>query len=143
MEELADAAGMSVDAVQSIRMATQDSVSLDAPVGDEDSNATLIDMLPDKSDGPEASMEQGALRAALISVMEDVLNDKERMVLILRTGMNGGDPWTLEQVGNKLHVTRERVRQIEAKALRKLKNTRKRKAYLDFVSPAVLEEDRW
>lgn len=88
-------------------------------------------------------MEQGALRAALISVMEDVLNDKERMVLILRTGMNGGDPWTLEQVGNKLHVTRERVRQIEAKALRKLKNTRKRKAYLDFVSPAVLEEDRW
>lgn len=143
LEELADAAGMSVDAVQSIRMATQDSVSLDAPVGDEDSNATLIDMLPDKSDGPEASMEQGALRAALISVMEDVLNDKERMVLILRTGMNGSDPWTLEQVGNKLHVTRERVRQIEAKALRKLKNTRKRKAYLDFVSPTVLEEDRW
>ena len=88
-------------------------------------------------------MEQGALRAALISVMEDVLNDKERMVLILRTGMNGSDPWTLEQVGNKLHVTRERVRQIEAKALRKLKNTRKRKAYLDFVSPTVLEEDRW
>lgn len=139
--ELAEAAGMTVNELHSLRRVTQDAVSLNTPVGEDDGDTTLIDMLADDSEGPEDAMEQSALHDALVAVMDRVLSDKERLVINLRMGLNGGPCMTLEQVGKELHVTRERIRQIEAKALRKLKNTRNRKAYLDFVDPALLEEE--
>lgn len=139
--ELAEAAGMTVNELRSLRRVTQDAVSLNTPVGDDDGDTMLIDMLADDSEGPEDAVEQSALHDALVAVMDRVLSDKERQVINLRMGLNGGPCMTLEQVGKELHVTRERIRQIEAKALRKLKNTRNRKAYLDYVDPAVLEEE--
>ena len=102
---------------------------------------TLIDMLADNSVRPEEAMENQALHDALLNVMEEILSDKERLVIVMRMGLDGEPAQTLEQVGNYLHVTRERVRQIERNALRKMRKHRKRVAYLDFVDPQVLEEE--
>ena len=139
-EELAAAADISVEALRDLRVVCQDAVSLDVPVGDEDGDMTLIDMLADNSERPEEAMENQALHDALLNVMEDILSDKERLVIVMRMGLDGEPAQTLEQVGNYLHVTRERVRQIERNALRKMRIHRKRVAYLDFVDPQVLEE---
>lgn len=140
-EELAAAAGISVDTLRDLRVVSQDAVSLDVPVGDEDGDMTLIDMLADNSVRPEEAMENQALHDALLNVMEEILSDKERLVIVMRMGLDGEPAQTLEQVGNYLHVTRERVRQIERNALRKMRKHRKRVAYLDFVDPQVLEEE--
>ena len=140
-EELAEAAGLSADELLLLRQATQAPVSLNTPVGDEDGDSTLIDMLADNAEGPDAAIEHEALHDALTAVMERVLSEKERMVLTMRMGLDGKESKTLEQVGQMLNVTRERVRQIEAKALRKMKNTPHKKAYLDFVDPSVLRRD--
>lgn len=140
-DELAAAAGISVDALRSLRLVTQDAVSLNVPVGEDESDTTLIDMLPDDSESPEELMSKQALHDSLVKVMEETLSDKEQLVITMRMGLDGAPAQTLEQVGQYLHVTRERVRQIEGKALRKLRKTRKRIAYLDYVDPAVLEEE--
>ena len=139
-EELAAAADISVETLRDLRVVCQDAVSLDVPVGDEDGDMTLIDMLADNSERPEEAMENQALHDALLNVMEDILSDKERLVIVMRMGLDGEPAQTLEQVGNYLRVTRERVRQIERNALRKMRIHRKRVAYLDFVDPQVLEE---
>lgn len=140
-DELAASAGILVAALRDLRVVSQDAVSLDVPVGDEDGDMTLIDMLADNSVRPEEAMENQALHDALLNVMEEILSDKERLVIVMRMGLDGEPAQTLEQVGNYLHVTRERVRQIERNALRKMRKHRKRVAYLDFVDPQVLEEE--
>ena len=96
-------------------------VSLQAPVGEED-DAELADVLEDRAaaapfDAAAASLQQLALRVALAR-----LSDRERHVLGLRFGLADGDPRTLEEVGRSFQLTRERIRQIEAKALSKLRH---------------------
>jgi len=121
VEEIAAHAGMDARTVLDVRAVLPDPVSLQAPVGEED-DAELADVLEDRAatapfDAAAASLQQRALRVALAR-----LSDRERHVLRLRFGLADGDPRTLEEVGRSFQLTRERIRQIEAKALSKLRH---------------------
>jgi RNA polymerase sigma factor (sigma-70 family) len=118
--EVADATGMTVSRVLEYRDAVHDVVSLSAPIGDGESE--LADLVPDRGaeapfDTVAADLERAALDRALA-----ILSDRERQVLSLRYGLGGTDPHTLEDVGRRFELTRERIRQIEAKALTKLRH---------------------
>jgi len=126
-KEIAQTARISVDKVREIIKVSQVPLSLEMPVGDEESSR-LGDFVEDASvQAPDDVVLQGLLRDDLEDVMSS-LTDREKTVLKLRFGMEDGHPRTLEEVGRVFNVTRERIRQIEAKALRKLKHpTRARK----------------
>ncbi len=132
-EEIAEELGLTPERVREIRKVSRDPVSLETPVGDEgDSN--LGDLIEDK--GAIAPVEAASL-SMLSSEVEDVLDTltpRERRVVQLRFGLIDGHPRTLEEVGRRFGVTRERIRQIEAKALRKMRHPSRRsklEAYLD------------
>lgn len=126
-EEVAKKARMSVDKVREINKVSQLPLSLENPIGDEDSSH-LSDFVEDYTVAhPDESVLHGMLREDLEEVMKS-LSERERTVLKLRFGIEDGRQRTLEEVGQLYNVTRERIRQIEAKALRKLKHpTRSRK----------------
>ena len=132
-EEIAKEMGISVEKVREIKKISQDPVSLETPIGEEE-DSHLGDFIPDEDipspvDAAAYSMLQKQLREVL-----DTLSEREKKVLILRFGLDDGRPRTLEEVGKEFNVTRERIRQIEAKALRKLRHpsrSRKLKDYLD------------
>jgi RNA polymerase primary sigma factor len=126
-KEIAQRARMSVDKVREILRISQVPLSLETPVGDEESSR-LGDFVEDSTvQAPDEVVLQGLLRDDLEDVM-NTLSERERTVLKLRFGLDDGHPRTLEEVGRVFNVTRERIRQIEAKALRKLKHpTRARK----------------
>ena len=108
-----------------------DLVSLDMRVGEEEDTA-LGDLLPDKEAlSPERIVVQDSLHESLCKAMEQ-LTDRERQVLELRYGITDGKFKTLEEVGEMLHVTRERIRQIEAKALKKLQHPMRNKDIIDY-----------
>lgn len=130
-EELAEALHVSVEKVEDIIKYGQDIVSLYATIG-EDEDSYLIDYIPDESDVTEENVEQHELRNALMSAMES-LSERERNVMILRFGLDGKDPRTLEVIGKEYGVTRERIRQIEAQALRKLRHPSRSRALKDFL----------
>src|SRR3989339_643836 len=131
-KEIAQRARMSVDKVREIIKISQVPLSLEAPIGDEESSR-LGDFVEDITiQAPDDIVLQGLLRDDLEEVM-NTLSERERTVLKLRFGLDDGHPRTLEEVGKVFAVTRERIRQIEAKALRKLKHptrARKLKEYL-------------
>ena len=107
--------------------------SLDKPIG-EDANSTLGDFIEDKGAvKPAEAASQRLLREQLEEVLE-TLTPRERRVLKLRFGLEDGQGRTLEQVGREFHVTRERIRQIEAKALRKLRHPTRSKKLKDYLS---------
>ena len=119
-QEIADAMGISVDRVIEIQKINQEPVSLETPIGEED-DSHLGDFIEDeaaKSPGDIVSFSM--LREQLIGVL-NTLTPREEKVLRLRYGIDDGRPRTLEEVGKEFDVTRERIRQIEAKALRKLR----------------------
>ncbi|MCY4559296.1 MAG: sigma-70 family RNA polymerase sigma factor, partial [Chloroflexi bacterium] len=119
--ELAEAPGMSLESIMQASRAARDAVSLDLPVG-EDGDAFLGDLIEDRSSPPlEDAVSESLLREQLRETL-DGLGDRESRVLRLRYGLDGGDPQTLEEVGKVFGVTRERVRQIEARAIRKLRH---------------------
>jgi RNA polymerase sigma factor (sigma-70 family) len=119
-EELALALGWPVSQVEQLEAVRQHPLSLDSPTG-EDGQARLRDAVPDTSTVPtESLMEILKLRADLAGVLED-LPDSERNVVTLRFGLGGEEAMTLESIGRRLGVTRERVRQIEAAALKRLR----------------------
>ncbi|MFA6431555.1 MAG: RNA polymerase sigma factor RpoD [Candidatus Margulisiibacteriota bacterium] len=126
-KEIAQRARMSVDKVREIIKISQVPLSLEAPIGDEESSR-LGDFVEDHTiQHPDDVVLQGLLRDDLEEVM-NTLSDREKVVLKLRFGLEDGHPRTLEEVGKVFNVTRERIRQIESKALRKLKHpTRSRK----------------
>jgi RNA polymerase primary sigma factor len=120
-DEIADELGIDPDRVREIRKISRDPVSLETPVGDEE-DAHLGDFVEDKE---SATPSDAASLAILHSEMEDILDTlspRERRVLQLRFGLADGHQRTLEEVGKRFGVTRERIRQIEAKALRKLRH---------------------
>ena len=132
-EEIATAMGITVEKVVEIQTIAQDPVSLETPIGEEeDSNlGTFIE--DEKSASPSDVVASAMLRKQLISTL-DTLTPREEKVLRLRYGIDDGKPRTLEEVGKEFNVTRERIRQIEAKALRKLRHpsrSKKLKEYLE------------
>lgn len=121
-EEIADRMGIKVEKVREIMRASMEPVSLGAPVG-EDGDSTLEDFIPDSTHSVENEVAQIRLTEQVQEALE-MLPEREQRVLRLRFGLDDGRSRTLEEVGSEFHVTRERIRQIEAKALRKL-NTNK------------------
>ncbi len=118
--ELAEAMQEAEHKVASLRRLSQSNVSLDAPVG-EDGDLTLGETLRD--DEAPGTADQAALRldAELLRAHLRTLNDREALIIELRTGLRDGAEWTLDEVGGRLHVSRERVRQLEERAYRKLR----------------------
>ena len=132
-EELALELELSPEKVRDIMKISQEPVSLEMPIGEED-DSQLGDFIPDdKALAPADAASHQMLREQVDDVL-DSLNERERKVLELRFGLDTGRSRTLEEVGREFGVTRERIRQIEAKALRKLRHpsrAKKLKAYLD------------
>ena len=131
-EEIAEMMGITVEKVREIQKIAQEPVSLETPIGEEE-DSHLGDFIQD-SDAP-APAEAAAfsmLREQLIEVL-DTLTPREQKVLKLRFGLEDGRSRTLEEVGKRFEVTRERIRQIEAKALRKLKHPSRSKKLKDFL----------
>lgn len=119
--ELAEAMKLPVEKVREVLKVSADPVSLDTPIGEED-DSHLGDFIQDNSIiGPEEAATYAILKDQ-ISKLLDTLTEREQRVLILRFGLEDGRSRTLEEVGKEFNVTRERIRQIEAKALRKLRH---------------------
>ena len=133
VEEIAADLGFTPEKVREIQKVSQDPVSLESPIGEEE-NSHLGDFIPDE-DGltPHETASYTFLREQLEEVMKD-LTEREAMVLKLRFGLDNGKARTLEEVGKVFDVTRERIRQIEAKALRKLRHPSRRKKLEDYRS---------
>ncbi|MCQ2401592.1 MAG: RNA polymerase sigma factor RpoD [Lachnospiraceae bacterium] len=133
IKQLADAMNMSEEKVIEIMQVQRNPASLDNPVGEED-DTQLGDFVPDdKVESPEQNAERIMLREGIDTLL-DTLTEKEKEIIILRYGLDNGRSQTLEEVGQKYGVTRERIRQIEAKALRKLRNPAKAKLIKDFIN---------
>lgn len=131
-EEIAKRARISIAKVREIIKVSQIPLSLEMPVGDEDSSR-LGDFVEDGGvQAPDEVVMHGLLREDLEEVMES-LTDREKTVLKLRFGLDDGQPRTLEEVGKVYLVTRERIRQIEAKALRKLKHPTRSKKLKEYL----------
>jgi RNA polymerase primary sigma factor len=130
--ELAQFLNMSEEKLRELRRTAQDPVSLATPVGEE-ADSTLADFIPDPHalDADDAAAS-GMLRQQITAAL-DQLTERERRVLELRYGLADGQPRTLEEVGRAFGVTRERVRQIEVKALRKLRHPRLGKLLKDYL----------
>ena len=130
--ELAQALDMSEEKVMEIMQIAREPASLETPIGDED-DSILGDFVADSNAvTPEGNVESVMLREH-IDILLDDLKDREKQVVILRFGLEDGHPRTLEEVGKEFNVTRERIRQIEAKALRKLRNPVRSKRIRDFL----------
>lgn len=131
-EELAVEMDMPVERVMEIQRISQDPISLEMPVGEEE-DSHLGDFLEDeKSKAPQDYAEAGMLREQLAAVLS-TLTPREEMVIRLRYGLDDARTRTLEDVGKEFGVTRERIRQIEAKALRKLRHPNRSKRLKDFT----------
>jgi RNA polymerase primary sigma factor len=132
-DEIAERLEMPVEKVRAILKIAQEPISLETPIGEE-KDSHLGDFIEDKDVISPANAAAFVLLQGQISKVLGTLKEREAEVLRLRFGLNDGYPHTLEEVGNTFKVTRERVRQIEAKALRKLRHpsrSRKLKGYLD------------
>ena len=134
-EEIAHRLDMPLDKVQAVMKAAMEPVSIDRPLG-EDEDSTLSDFIPDENaPSPAREAVQSMLKAQMTKVLS-TLTRREEKVIRLRFGLGDGTPRTLEEVGTIFKVTRERVRQIEAKALRKLQHPsrlRKLKGYGEMM----------
>ena len=131
-EEIAGQMGIEVSKVQEIRKIAQEPVSLETPIGEEE-DSHLGDFIEDESAvNPDEAANYTMLRENLNEVLS-CLGAREKRVLQLRFGLIDGTPRTLEEVGKEFDVTRERIRQIEAKALRKLKSPNKSESLKDFL----------
>ncbi len=130
--EIAEEMQISVSKVMEIQKIAQDPVSLETPIGEEE-DSHIGDFLEDESAiAPSDTVAFNMLKEQLISVL-DTLTPREEKVLRLRYGLHDGRPRTLEEVGKEFNVTRERIRQIEAKALRKLRHPSRSKRLKDFI----------
>jgi RNA polymerase primary sigma factor len=132
-EEIAEQMEISAEKVREIIKVSQEPVSLETPIGEED-DSHLGDFLEDHTALAPAEAASHQLLKEQVEDVLDSLTERERKVLQLRFGLDDGRSRTLEEVGREFHVTRERIRQIEAKALRKLRHpsrSRKLKDYLD------------
>ena len=132
-EEIAEKMGITVEKVREVIKISQDPVSLETPIGEED-DSHLGDFIKDTSSlSPEEYATNEILKEEIQSVLL-TLQEREQEVLELRFGLIDGTSHTLEEVGKRFNVTRERIRQIEAKALRKLRHPSRAKKLKDFLT---------
>ncbi len=131
-QEIADRLGITVDRVREILRISQDPVSLETPIGEEE-DSHLGDFIPDEDAPAPAEAASRTLLKEQLSEILGTLTPREEKVLRLRFGLEDGRPRTLEEVGKEFDVTRERIRQIEAKALRKLRHPSRSKKLKDFL----------
>lgn len=131
-EEVAEELNMPVEKIREIMRASQDPLSLETPLGEED-DTHLGDMVPDgEALAPVEEASNVMLKEQLLKILE-TLTPREQKVLQMRFGIKDGRPRTLEEVGKEFDVTRERIRQIEAKALRKLRHPSRSKKLKDYL----------
>ena len=130
--EIAEAMELPESKVVEIQKIAQDPVSLETPVGEEDDSKMADFIEDDNAKSPLDFTAHTMLREQLLAVL-DTLTPREQEVIRQRYGLNDGRPKTLEEVGREFRVTRERIRQIEAKALRKLKHPNRSKRLVDFI----------
>ena len=132
-EEIAERMDIPVEKVREVIKISQDPVSLETPIGEED-DSHLGDFIKDESSlSPEEYATNEILKEEIKAVLE-TLQPREQQVLELRFGLIDGTCYTLEEVGKRFNVTRERIRQIEAKALRKLRHPSRAKKLKDFMN---------
>ena len=131
-KEIAEEMGFTEEKVREIQKIAQDPVSLETPIGEEE-DSHLGDFIPDDdAPAPAEAASYALLKEQLLDVLE-TLTDREEKVLRLRFGLDDGRARTLEEVGKEFNVTRERIRQIEAKALRKLRHPSRSKKLKDYL----------
>ena len=131
-EEIAQSLDMSVSKVQEILRISQEPVSLETPIGEEE-DSHLSDFIPDEDAPAPAEVTSHTLLKEQLGEVLGTLTEREEKVLMLRFGLIDGRSRTLEEVGKEFNVTRERIRQIEAKALRKLRHPSRSKKLKDFL----------
>ena len=131
-DEIAEEMGIEVSKVREIQKIAQDPVSLETPIGEEEDSHLGDFIEDDKTQTPSDSVSAIMLKEQLLLVL-DTLTPREEKVLRLRYGIDDGTPRTLEEVGKEFNVTRERIRQIEAKALRKLRHPSRSRKLRDFI----------
>ena len=131
-DEISDELDMPVEKVREIMRVAQEPVSLETPIGEEE-DSHLGDFIPDDDAPAPADAASHTLLKEQLSDVLDTLTPREEKVLCLRFGLNDGRSRTLEEVGKEFNVTRERIRQIEAKALRKLRHPSRSKKLKDFL----------
>ena len=132
VEELAEKVDMTPQRVREIRQISQDPLSLDSPVGEED-DSNLGDFIEDQhAEAPAEAAARKMLGDAVIEALDE-LNDREKQVVRLRFGLDDGQARTLEEVGKEFGVTRERIRQIEAKTLAKLRHPHRSQKLRDYL----------
>ncbi|WP_077534801.1 RNA polymerase sigma factor RpoD [Massiliimalia massiliensis] len=131
-EEIAEVLDMPVDKVREIMRAAQEPVSLETPIGEEE-DSHLGDFIPDDDAPAPADAASHTLLKEQLGEVLGTLTEREEKVLRLRFGLEDGRSRTLEEVGKEFDVTRERIRQIEAKALRKLRHPSRSKKLKDFI----------
>ncbi len=125
-EEIAEKTHMPVDKITDALKVSKDPVSLDAPIGDKD-DSILIDLIEDSSTAsPAETLEMKELRQIISNVLSSTLNNREESIVRMRFGIDDKKEYTLEEVGHQFNVTRERIRQIEIKAMKKLKRAGKK-----------------
>ncbi len=130
-EEIAKEIGLPVDKVRKVLKLSQEPLSLETPIGDEE-DAHLRDFIEDKSiPNPEEQLAKESLKNTLLNILE-TLSEKEKIVIMYRYGLADGTEYTLEQLGKMLGLTRERIRQIEIRALRKLRNPQRYSTLRDY-----------
>ncbi len=131
-EEIAAAMGLPVERVREINKIAQEPISLETPIGEEE-DSHLGDFIEDHEALAPAEAASFTMLKEQLEVVLETLTPRERKVLRLRFGLDDGRPRTLEEVGREFGVTRERIRQIEAKALRKLRHPTRSKRLKDFI----------
>ncbi|HCR73581.1 MAG TPA: RNA polymerase sigma factor RpoD, partial [Ruminococcus sp.] len=131
-DEIAERLDMPVERVREIMRIAQDPVSLETPIGEEE-DSHLGDFIPDDDAPAPAEAASLLLLKEQLNEVLSTLTDREAKVLRLRFGLEDGRSRTLEEVGKEFEVTRERIRQIEAKALRKLRHPSRSKKVRDFL----------
>ena len=131
-EEIAEAMGIGVEKVREITKIAQEPVSLETPIGEEE-DSHLGDFIQDDDAPPPAEAASFTLMKEQLMSVLDTLTPREKKVLSLRFGLDDGRQRTLEEVGQEFNVTRERIRQIEAKALRKLRHPSRSKKLKDYL----------
>ena len=131
--EIAQAMGMSEEKIAEIRKVAQEPTSLETPTGEEGDSEFYDFVVDENAKSPADNVVQTMLKEQLLAVIE-TLTPREQKVIRLRYGLDDAHPRTLEEVGKEFNVTRERIRQIEAKALKKLRNPSRSKRLRDFIN---------